>query len=219
MDSLHQFVTKEANSLLNSFEPVRDAAGMLLEQVLKFRRATVKVGNFLERLQGMVSTIESMIAQADNVIDMADTVHGVVVRARDIIDGAGLSALADIFRDMFDKVLNDPECTLGYHIPGDWPALRGDIYEIGYTFAELANVNSLQSAMGIPSILLGGLQRVLCMVRRAGATVTLLVDDYIISPMYDLMDLLAVGTWGDSRPPECISDHCLEIAQRSTGLW
>ena len=219
MNSFQEFVAKEVDSLVEVFEPVREIAADLLLRVLPFRRATINVGDFLERLQGIATEIEEMVAKADSVIETAEDVHDVVKKARVVISDLGLDSLAEILGGIFEKALLDPECELGYHIPADWPALKADTLEIGYTFAELADVNSLKSAMGMPGILLAGLQRVLCMVRRLGATVHLLVDDYIISPMYDIMDLLAVGTWGDSRPPDCVSDHCLEIAQRSTGLW
>ena len=118
-----------------------------------------------------------------------------------------------------DAALDDPECSAGYAIPADIPVLTGDVLAIGDTFVDLFDGFEVASLMKIPAVLLKGLTQVICFVRRAGNSIPLLIDDHVVEPVYWLLDQLAVGTWGSARPPVCGDDHCLEIVQRSTGLW
>lgn len=80
------------------------------------------------------------------------------------------------------------------------------IFSAFTSFREGLTVSNL---MGFPGKLFDGLQRALCMLLKAGPTLLLNVNTYIVAPAQWVLESLAIGTWA-AQTRTCNQVKCLD---------
>ena len=144
--------------------------------------------------------------------------------------------LTQLHQSLLAAIVTVPECADKIYNPLEFaarlmPAFR-NIQSLVQTFQDAAAaMRSTASAQSLsaqieasselgamPGTMLTSFSRLFCFFRQTLTSVRYGIT-WLVDKIYDYLEILAIGTWASSRPPECTTAHCLEVAEQSTALY
>ena len=236
--TLEGWLDDKVQAALAMFTPVQEAARNLLNNyVLPFQSFIIQLDSTVQDIMGVVSNVEDILTKAGTVINTGFDIYTQGVAIRDRLESWGMKKLQNVLQSVASNLVAcqeisegpggelvttdvpcDNECTSPYYFPQDLAKFASDGLEVFQVFTAFNDGLSVSAVMGIPSQLMAGLQQAFCMLLKLGPTLTYQIQTYVVDPVQIFLERLAVGQWG-APVRTCNADHCLDVAQRSTGLY